>query len=144
MNIKADKMRYQTNSSAFSLILLGLSLSVAALFAIITPSTVIPDLSTAIEILVNIVLMLVTFLAAERCKFYERKWAIIVNVIAIVHVLRIFYAPTKLLASGQITFIQFTFIAILLLSSAILLIAGGMITLRKSNMLHSHLKEMGE
>ena len=92
MNIKADKMRYQTNSSAYSLILLGLALSVAALFAIITPSTIIPDFSTAIEILINIVLMLVTFLAAERCKFYERKWAIIVNVIAAVHILRIFYA----------------------------------------------------
>jgi hypothetical protein len=144
MNIKADKMRYQTNSSAYSLILLGLSLSVAALFAIITPSTVIPDLSTAIEILVNIVLMLVTFLAAERCKFYERKWAIIVNVIAAVHILRIFYAPTKLLAKGQITFFHFAFIAVLLISSALFLIAGGMITIKKSQVLHNHLKEMGE
>jgi hypothetical protein len=144
MNIKADKMRYQTNSSAYGLILLGLCFSVAALFAIITPSTVIPDLSTAIEILINIVLMLVTFLAAERCKFYERKWAIIVNVIAAVHVLRIFYAPTKLLAKGQITFFHFTMIVVLLLSSALLLIAGGMITLKKSHVLHSHLKELGE
>ncbi len=144
MNIKADKMRYQTNSRAFGLILLGLAFSVAALFSIITPSTVVPDFTTAIEILINIILMLVTFLAAERCKFYDRKWAIIVMVIAVIHVLRIFYVPTRLVANNMITPTQFSLIVFMLLTSAALLILGGMITLKKHHMLHTHLKEMGE
>lgn len=144
MNIKADKMRYQTNGQAYGFILLGLAISVAALFAIITPPTVVPDFTTAIEILINIVLLLVTFLAAERCKFYDRKWANVVIVIAVVHVLRIFYVPTRLVANGQITALQYTMITILLLVSALFLILGGLITMRKSKILHDHLKEMGE
>ncbi len=144
MNIKADKMRYQTNSKGFGLILLGLAISVAALFAIITPSTVVPDFTTALEILINIVLLLVTFLAAERCKFYDQKWAKIVIIIAVVHVLRIFYVPSRLYANGQITLVHFLMVAALLLVSALFLVSGGLITMKKSQILHDHLKEMGE
>ena len=144
MNIKADKMRYQTNTSAFSLILLGLVLSVAALFSIITPSTIVPDFTTALEILINIILMLVTFLAAERCKFYDRKWAIAVIFIAAIHILRIFFVPTRLVANDMITASQYIKIILLLVGSAVALIFGAIITLRKHHVLSQHMKEMGE
>lgn len=144
MNIKADKMRYQTNSLGYGLILLGMAISVVALFRIITPPTIIPNFSIAVEIVVNIILMLMTFLTAERCKFYQKSWAIVSMVIAAIHVLRIFYAPAKLLSLGQITGVQFTVIVVLLISSATLLVFGGLITLNKHHILYKHLKEIGE
>lgn len=144
MNIKADKMRYQMNNLAYLFILLGMAVSVVALFRIITPKTIVPNFDTALEILINIVLLLLTFLTAERCKYYQKKWGIVSFVIAGVHVLRILYVPKSLLALGQITPLQFTTILLLLIASAAFLIVGGVVTIIRSNILTNHLKEIGE
>lgn len=144
MNIKADKMRYQMNNLAYLFILLGMAISVVVLFRIITPKTVIPNFGIALEILINIVLLLLTFLTAERCKFYQKKWGIVSFVIAGVHLLRIFYVPKSLLTLGQITSGQFMIIVLLLAVSAGLLILGGVVTIIRSNILTNHLKEIGE
>jgi len=145
MNIKADKMRYQTNKSGYALVLLGLAISVAALFRIITPNTVVPNHLTALEIVINIILLLTTFLAAERCKIYEKKWAIISMIIAGIHVLRILFVPRNLFTKGQITFVQFSWIAALLIIAAVCIALGGFITLTKYyRILHKHLRELGE
>ena len=144
MNIKADKMRYQMNNLAYLFILLGMAVSVVALFRIITPKTIVPNFDTAVEILINIVLLLLTFLTAERCKYYQKKWGIVSFVIAGVHVLRILYVPKSLLALGQITPLQFTTILLLLIASAAFLIVGGVVTIIRSNILTNHLKEIGE
>lgn len=144
MNYNADKMRYQINRYAYMFILLGMALSVVALFRIITPPTVIPDFGIAIEILINIILLLVTFLTAERCKAYQKTWGIVSFVIAGIHVFRIFFVPTELLSKGQITGFQFTMIVIFLLASAAFITTGGVITLIKHSILAKHLKEIGE
>lgn len=144
MNVKADKMRYQPNKSGYALILLGLTLSIVALFAIITPPTIRPNFRIAMEIMINIFLMLLTFLAAERCKVYSRDWAIVSIVFAGIHVLRIFWVPTFLLSRGQITGGQFSLIVFYLLATAASLVFGALITLRKHQILHKHLREMGE
>jgi len=144
MNVKADKMRYQPNKSGYALVLLGLVFSIIALFSIITPPTIRPNFRIAMEILINIFLMLLTFLAAERCKVYSRQWAIIAIVFAGIHVLRIFWVPTYLLSRGQISGLQFTMILVWLIGTSVSLVFGALITLRKSQMLHKHLREMGE
>ena len=144
MNIKADKMRYQPNKGAYYLILLGLLISIVALFSMITPSTIVPNFNTVLEIMINIIIMLITFLAAERCKVYSRNWALVVIVIAGIHVLRIFWVPTQLVAKGEISRWQFTLIAIYLLATAASLIIGALITIKKNQILMKHLKEIGE
>ena len=144
MNIKADKMRYQPNKGGYSFILLGLAISIAALFSIITPTTDVPNFGTAVEILLNIILMLVTFLAAERCKVYSKDWALITLVIAGIHVLRIFWVPTQLVSNGQLSGWQFTGIVFMLVASSVSLVLGSVITLRKQSVLHKHLREIGE
>jgi hypothetical protein len=144
MNVKADKMRYQLNKAAYGLILLGLSLSVVAMFRIITPVSIIPNHEIAIEILINIVLLLVTFLAAERCKFYSKNWAFGSIAIGFVHLLRIFYVPTNLLQRGMLSSQQFIIIALLLVISALLIMFGGYITWVKYRMLSNHMKALGK
>ncbi|MDY0209977.1 MAG: hypothetical protein RBQ91_01040 [Acholeplasma sp.] len=143
-NIKADKMRYQKNSSAYGLILLGMAISVHVLFSIITPKTVVPSITTAAEILLNIVLLLVTFLAAEKCKAYDKKWGMYIFIVAAIHVLRIFFEPSSLLRKGQITGFAFTLIAIELIATAALFVIAGYITIKKHDKLKAHLKELGE
>lgn len=143
MNIKADKMRYQVNKAGYRLILLGLSVSVVAMFRIITPVTVRPNAEIAIEILINIVLLLVTFLAAERCKFYSKNWAFGSIAIGLVHLARIFYVPKNLLAASMISQAQYTIITLLLILSAFFIMYGGYITWVKYQILSKHMKEMG-
>ena len=143
-NIKADKMRYQNNSSAYWLVLLGMAISVHALFSIITPKAVVPGLTTAVEILVNIVLLLFTFLAAEKCKTYNRDWGIYLFVIAGIHVLRIFFEPSNLLRNKQLTGFQFSVIVTELVVVAVLFVIAGIITIKKHDTLKTHLKEIGE
>ncbi len=144
MNVKADKMRYQANKLGYGLILLGMMLSVAALFMIITPPTVVPTFSTALEILINILLLLFTFLAAERCKYYQKNWAIMTIIIAAIHALRILWVPTKLLSNGELRIGQFLFIALFLVLTSILMVFGALITLKRHHILITHLKEIGE
>ena len=144
MNTKADKMRYQTNKLGYRLILLGLAISVLALFSIITPSTVVSDFSTAVEILLNIVLLLITFLAAEKCKFYSLNWAISLFVIAGIHVLRIFYVPTKFLIANMLSPLQYTLIVTYLMASATLLVFAGIVTINRHAVLTKHLRELGD
>jgi 4-amino-4-deoxy-L-arabinose transferase-like glycosyltransferase len=144
MNVKADKMRYQTNRLAHLLVLLGLAISILALFSIIIPTTVVPDFSIAVEILINIVLMLLTFLAAEKCKIYSLNWAIALFVIAGIHIARIFYVPTKLLIANMLSAGQFSLIVVYLVLSAGLLVLGGIITIQRHHILTKHLKEIGE
>jgi|GEM_PF-1701044 hypothetical protein len=144
MNVKADKMRYQANKLGYGLILLGMMLSVSALFMIITPPTVVPNFSTALEILINILLLLVTFLAAERCKYYQKNWAMITIIIAVIHTLRIFWVPMQLVANDQLHILIFIIIAITLLFTSFLMIMGALVTLKRHKILLTHLKEIGE
>lgn len=143
-NLKVDKMRYQNNGLSYGLILLALVLSIIALFVLITPATVKPGLTTAVEIGVNILLILITFLAAEKCKNYKKEWAITAFVIAGIHILRIFLEPLSQLRSGGISGWQFTIITVLLAATAALLMIAGIDTLNKSTKLQKHIVELGE
>lgn len=144
VNIKVDKMRYQLNKVSYFLILLALAIQVFSLFQIITPSTVKPSLQTAIEILVNIVLLLVTFLAAEKNKIYDKKWGIAVFYIAAIHLARIFYEPMSLFNKAEISFWHFMFIIMQIIMISFLLVFAGIITIKKHNALKAHLQEIGE
>lgn len=143
-NIQVDKMRYQKNNLSYRLIILGMALSVWSLFAVITPKTVVPTLSTAIEILLNIILLLTTFLAAEKCRAYDKKWGIYLFVISAVHVFRLFYEPLKLLKLGQLSANRYEWIVYVIIVTVILYVSSGIITIQKHDALKKHLKEIGE
>lgn len=143
-NLKVDKMRYQSNRSAYSFILLALVLNVVALFMSITPNTIVSDYLTAIDILANIIIMLLTFLSAEKCKVYDAKWSIGAFIIGFIMALQFFLYPTRVHQLGQLTNIDYVVIMVLLFGAAALMFVGGFITLKKHKMLQKHLKEIGE
>lgn len=143
-NIRVDKMRYQQNKLAYWLVLLAMVNQIGSLFSTITPRTVVPSFTTAMEILINITLMLFTFLAAEKVKAYNIKWGYGLFVIAFLHLLRIFYEPLKLFRLGQISGRQYFIIIDLIIGSIILLLIAAVITIKKHRALMAHLKESGE
>jgi hypothetical protein len=143
-NLKVDKMRYQKNKIAYALVLLAMVSQMFSLFFTIIPSTVVPSMTTAFEILINITLLLVSFLAAEKVKSYSKNWSYGLFVIASVHLFRFFYEPRKLLLLSQITVRRYLFITTFIEVTVILLIVAGIITIRKHKALLAHLKELGE
>lgn len=143
-NIRVDKMRYQQNRLAYWLVLLAMVNQVGSLFSTIIPRMVVPSFTTAMEILINITLMLFTFLAAEKVKAYNIKWGYGLFVIAFLHLLRIFYEPLKLFRLGQISGRQYFIIIDLIIGSIILLLIAAIITIKKHRALMAHLKESGE
>jgi hypothetical protein len=143
-NVRVDKMRYQKNALAFNFVLVAMALQTISLFMTITPRTVVPSMTTALEILINITLLLVSFLAAEKVKAYSLQWAYGLFVISTVHLFRLFYEPLKLFRLGQITRNQYLTITTLIEVTIVLLIVAAVITIRKHRALMAHLKEIGE
>lgn len=143
-NSRIDKMRYQKNTSAYTLVLVAMIFQTISLFSTITPSSVIPSLTTAIEILINITLLLFTFLAAEKVKTYSKNWAYGLIVISFVHFLRLFYEPLKVLRLNQISGRQYGFIVFEIVVSIAFLVIASVITIDKHQKLMTHLKGLGE
>lgn len=153
-NLKVDRMRYQTNQIGYSLTLLSLAVSLVSLFTLITfneyssvenPIRVVPDYRIGIEISVAIILMLVTFLAAEKVRYYHPFWSCYgLFVLAGINVLRCFNIPAYAFEKGWIreqtkwvTMIEFAI-------AAALLIAAGILSLIKVIQLRRHLKAIGQ
>ncbi|MCU0105026.1 hypothetical protein N7603_05090 [Acholeplasma vituli] len=141
---RIDKMRYQLNKSAYWLVLLSMVFQTISLFMTITPRSVIPTMSTAVEILINILLLLVTFLAAEKVKAYSNRYVYGLFGISAVHLFRVFNEPLKLLKLKQISSVQYTQITILIGLTILFMVYAALITLRKYHELKTHLKEIGE
>ncbi len=151
-NIKIDKMRYQTNSIGYLLVMLSVALSVIALFTLITYDSygegansirVVPDFRIGLEIALGIVLMLATFLAAEKVKYYNTFWSCYgLFILAGINFLRIFNIPLYAYKKGWIPTSIKTRSIIELILSAILLIIAGIISMRKVIILKNYMKEI--
>ncbi len=153
-NIKADKLRYQTNSSAYALVMLSVAFSVVALFTLITydaygelelPYRVIPDFRIGLEIVLGIIMMLATFLAAEKIKYYSKSWAFYgLFILAGINLARIFNIPLYAFNNEWIPQTIKVRAIIELAASALLLVGAAVITIRKILILNKHLKELEE
>lgn len=80
----AQKMRYQKNGLSYAIVLVSMILSLVALFVLINYDSfesalgsqrVVPDMRVGLEILVGILALLVSFLAAEKLKCYDPVWS---------------------------------------------------------------------
>ena len=80
----AQRMRYQPNTLSYGFIMLSIILSLVAMFTLINYDSFLPDLGAqrvasdlriGLEILVAIVSLLVSFLAAEKVKCYDPVWS---------------------------------------------------------------------
>ena len=154
VNIKADKMRYQANSIPYLLVMLSVVISIIATFQLINYDTftlvvnsirVVPDLRIGIEIAIGIVMMLSTFLAAEKVKFYDHFWSNIgLFILAGVNIFRIFNIPVYAFNQGWIPQKLVLITQAEFAAAALLLIAAGIITTRKIIILKHHMKELAK
>ena len=156
--LNIDKMRYQENKLSANFVLLSLVSSLIALFTMINYDKfsiagdnlrVIPDMRIGIEIGIGIVLMLVTFMASEKIKFYDAFWSRIgLFILAGINLVRIFNIPFYiygLYGDETVAMIpqgKFVMIVLLFVVSVIFLVLGGVFATRKVVLLEKHMKEI--
>lgn len=83
----AQKMKYQKNGLSYGIVFLSMLFSLVAMFTLINYDSfgsafgsqrVVPDFRVAMEILVGIVTLLLSFLAAEKLKCYQPVWSFVI------------------------------------------------------------------
>lgn len=92
--IANDVMRYKKNTLASALALLGLvfnCLYFTILYAM--PKSEFTTISIGFSVLLTLVVLLTIFLSSEGVKGYNKKFAIVLLVVAVFQILRIFYYP---------------------------------------------------
>jgi len=138
-----DIMHYKPNRLSFWLIILTIALNIIMFLIIYKTTACTPNVQLGIDLLVNVLMMLVCFLAAEQTKRYSKKWGIASIVIGHIQAARIFWIPLyyfiqfKNTGTGLNT-AGFVWCAILLLLSGVSMIIAGIFTNKKHNTLELH------
>jgi hypothetical protein len=156
--ISIDKMRVQENKLSSSLVLISLILSLIALFTMINFDQfiddgvnirVVPNMRIGIEIAIAITLMLLTFMASEKVKYYDAFWSRYgLFILAGINFLRIFNIPFYIFGKYDETMVpmitaqSFYFVIVEFFISALLLTFAGGIALKRVTLLQKHLKEI--
>jgi general stress protein CsbA len=157
-DVSIDKMRFQQNKFSANFVLLGLVLSLIGLFTMInfnqyivsgTNIHVIPDMRIGIEIGVAIVLMLMTFMASEKVKFYDTFWSYYgLFILAGINLLRIFNIPFYIYGiydstiEPMITKTAFRWVVAAFALSSICFTIAGLMALKRVKTLNKYIKEM--
>lgn len=132
-----DMMHYKGNSLSFWLILLTIALNIAMFIIIYKANTsdLAADLQLGFDLVINVVFMLIAFLAAEKTKRYSREWGIASIILGFIQVIRIFWIPLYYYRNGGITSGAFAACVVLLAGGAASIIAAGAFTLVKYRIL---------
>ncbi|MBQ9300025.1 MAG: hypothetical protein IJ214_05895 [Clostridia bacterium] len=151
--IKLDRMRFVKNTSSSRLCYLAILLNVLY-FVSIYKSDVgswYYQILVGGSIVYNLLFMLMTFLASEGVKSYQKNYSKILLVVGVLQIARIFILPLKshqavVKVSGVETVVmqnpQFIRVLIYLAGSAACLLAAAMINWRKCGMLEKHMKTL--
>ena len=151
--IRKDRMRFVKNTGSSRLCYLAILLNVLY-FVSIYKSDVgswYYQILVGGSIVYNLLFMLITFLASEGVKNYQKKYSTVLFVIGALQICRIFLLPMKahqavVKASGVETVVmqnpQFIRVILYLVGSAACLIAAAVINLRKCKVLEEHANAM--
>ena len=153
--IRTDRMRYVKNTASSRLCYLGI-LTDVLYFVSIYESNVgswYYQWLIGVSIVYNLLFMLITFLASEGVKNYQKKYSAVLYVLGAAQFARIFILPLQasravIKVSGAETHVmqpqQQIFVIVCLIVSCLALLAAGFINHRKSVILAGHLKTLEE
>lgn len=151
--IKKDRMRFTKNKLPSNLTLLAIVVNVFYFVSIYKSNArFYYEPTMGISVLFNLVFMLAAFLSSEGIKNYKKNYGVVLIVLGALQLLRIIYYPLRahstLLSEEGTALVmenaQFIRVLIYLISSAALLISGGVIGIIRSNILTGYRKEIGE
>jgi hypothetical protein len=118
-------MKYQTDKLSSWLCILSIIANMAYFVSIYTNRSIDPDWVTGADVLINIIFMMVVFLASEKLKIYSKNWNIIVLIISAFQALRIFWLPSHYKGLEMLVGGRYIFAVVCLMVSTVMLFAGG-------------------
>lgn len=134
--ITIEKMKYKKDSLSYALVLLGLAINVFYFFALYkNNSNFYYTLQIGISVLYNLIFMLAVFLSAENIKNYNRKYSIVVAVIAILQIVRMFGYPLQALKADELSSKRYFMMCVYLGLSSMCLLSGAIVSYIKSTLL---------
>ena len=153
--IRTDRMRYVKNISSSRLCYLAILLNVLYFISIYKSDvgSWYYQILVGGSIVYNLLFMLMTFLASEGVKSYQKNYSWLLYVLGILQIVRIFILPTQAhqavikLGSAETTVMQtpqFIRCVIYLAGSAACMIAAALINQRKSAALAKHAGTIGK
>lgn len=153
--IRMDRMRYVKNTSSSRLCYLAILLNVLYFISIYKSDvgSWYYQILVGGSIVYNLLFMLMTFLASEGVKNYQKKYSWMLIALGILQIVRIFILPTQAhqamvkIGNEEVTVMQdaqYIRCIIYLAGSAASLIASALINQRKSIALENHIGKIGK
>lgn len=146
--IKIERMAYTKDKIPSWLALLAIIANVLFFVSIYrTNLSAYYNYTIGVSVLTNLLFMLATFLCSEGVKTYKKSFGIAMIVLGAIEIGRIFFFPYKGITTIESTTNepvmasnQFAFTVICLSVAAVLLVVGGIISIRDSRVLENSLK----
>jgi len=153
--IRMDRMRYVKNTSSSRLCYLAILLNVLYFISIYKSDvgSWYYQILVGGSIVYNLLFMLMTFLASEGVKNYQKNYSWMLIALGILQIVRIFILPTQAhqamvkIGNEEVTVMQdaqYIRCIIYLAGSAASLIASALINQRKSIALENHIGKIGK
>lgn len=149
LRIQQDRMRFTKNTTSSRLALLAIVFNVLFFISIYKVNdSAYYTYWMGISILYNLVFMLAAFLASEGAKNYNVRYSTLMIILGIGQIVRIFILPAMMhgTPSGDSVVMptgQYIRVIVYLSVSALCLLAGAIINLRKSKALAAHIAGLG-
>ncbi len=121
---KSERRLYQKNTIGYLLVLLHIALNVV--YTIFSLNNMPVDYWIGIFIIITIAMLLLGFLTAVKVQSYSMVWSFAAVLLGIFQLSRLLFAPD--IPSGSLN----TFLFTVLIVSAVLCFAGGVISIRES------------
>lgn len=153
--IRRDRMRYKNNKMSANLTLLAIVCDVLYFVNLyqqinVETGSYYNNYMIGISVIYNLIFMLSAFLSEEGVKNYKKNYSYPLIVLGVIQIVRIFILPTAAHAAridnGRLVMGngQFTYLVVLLVLSAVCLVAAAVINIIKCNQLQAHLKMLEE
>jgi anaerobic C4-dicarboxylate transporter len=88
-----ERMRYKNDRLSANLVLISIVCNVVFFVTLYSNSSVVPDYQIGMDVIINLLFLLIAFLAGEEAKVYTQKWAFVIFALAVVQAARIFWLP---------------------------------------------------
>ena len=138
-----ERMRYKDDTLAANMCLLAIVFDVAHFIILYSSTSIVPDYQMGIDIIINILFLLIAFLASEEAKVYSRKWAFVIMGVAVVQAARMFWLPLAYHGLGQLEGAGYLAACLSILVSAVFMLAGGIICYVNASALQKYLDKLG-
>lgn len=153
--IRRDRMRFKKNKLSANLTLLAIVLDVLYFVNIYQndAGSYYHNWLIGVSIVYNLVFMLAAFLSEEGVKNYKKAYSIPLVILGLIQIARVFILPWQAhsyvnveagfpeppMGNGQ-----FTYLVILLIASAVCMVAAAVVNFVKCNALEAHMKMLEE